>query len=650
MANRREDSGDLGVAADERPPLAHRRRVYGRQDGICPVPASDLRPVASRAVATADPTEARGWSRRSTTLVAVAIIVVTTVPVIIAGFEAATQWWFPAGDWAIIELRAGDVGSSATPLLGAYSRYGWNHPGPLLFWLLAIPYRLTGRDTTALLVGASLVNASALAGMLVFAYRRGQLLLLSFMAVACSLLVLNLGPDIVRDPWNPWITVVPFGLFVVLAWSATEGDRLALPIAAGVGSFLVQAHVGFGILVALLAAWAVVVVLRRRLPRRPLAWAGAVAGVCWLPVVVDLVAGRRNLVDMVEHFVRGDEEPAGLGTALGVTARELGLPQPWLGADEPPNAIGGGLMTARLSALAIPLLAFAVALVLAWRRGALDAVRFQLTVGIAAIAGVLSMSRITDEVFNYLIRWWWPVAALWWVAIAWSIWTALAQPLEIDVRARLQTAATVLAACVALWFSVGAVRDVAPAPMPADDWHPAMSAVVPGTLEGVPHDQPVLLENTGPLSGWVFDAMAARLAADGVDVRVRDRDVNVNKFGEHRVVGDDELPETAVWVVTGTPIGAFMDDPDFELLASYDPLSEAERQRYLQLEAELIAQLRAAEMHDVVFQLEQGLSLFKAKDHPAIDQELLRQVEELRGRHVPLAVFVGPASDPPVTP
>ncbi|MFP5487294.1 MAG: hypothetical protein ACLGHQ_03180 [Acidimicrobiia bacterium] len=49
-----------------------------------------------------------------------------------------------AGDIALIELRIRDVLSAHPPLTGAYSRYGWDHPGPAFFWLAALPYRLLG--------------------------------------------------------------------------------------------------------------------------------------------------------------------------------------------------------------------------------------------------------------------------------------------------------------------------------------------------------------------------------------------------------------------------------------------------------------------------------------------------------------------------
>src|SRR6266566_7457995 len=62
--------------------------------------------------------------------------------------------WTPAGDWALLELRTRSVGGAHTPLLGPYSRFGWNHPAPALFLVLAVPYRLLGSRPDGFLVAA----------------------------------------------------------------------------------------------------------------------------------------------------------------------------------------------------------------------------------------------------------------------------------------------------------------------------------------------------------------------------------------------------------------------------------------------------------------------------------------------------------------
>ncbi len=52
-----------------------------------------------------------------------------------------------------MELRVQDVGRRPVPL-GLYSRDGWSHPGPLVFYTLAIPYQIFGSSTSAMVVGA----------------------------------------------------------------------------------------------------------------------------------------------------------------------------------------------------------------------------------------------------------------------------------------------------------------------------------------------------------------------------------------------------------------------------------------------------------------------------------------------------------------
>ncbi len=361
-------------------------------------------------------------------VVALAAVVVL-VPVVLSALDGASRDWWPAGDWAVLELNTRDVGSSITPLIGPYSRFGWNHPGPLLFWVLAVPYRVLGASSTALFVGTALVNGAAVAATVVFAWRRGRLALSLAMLVAFAIAVGSLGPAFLRDPWNPTITVLPLALLIVLAWSAAEGDTAALPLAAFVGSFLVQAHVGYTVMVAVLGVVAVGGhVLAHR--RQAFAWrrgavaAAVVLGLCWLPVLVDQAVGTGNLSDLVSYFTSSDEEPAGMWESVGVMARELGGEAPWMGGVEDSKPEGGTLELETATALVVPLVVFGAAAALAWWRDR-SALRFQVTVAAAAVAGLFSVSRITGGVFDYLVRWWWVIALLWWVSVFWSLWSAV---------------------------------------------------------------------------------------------------------------------------------------------------------------------------------------------------------------------------------
>ena len=69
-------------------------------------------------------------------------------------------------------LRVGDVGGPWTPLVGSYQRFGFNQPGPLLLYALALPYRLVGRRYLGLKWGALAIGSLSAACVLRFWWRR----------------------------------------------------------------------------------------------------------------------------------------------------------------------------------------------------------------------------------------------------------------------------------------------------------------------------------------------------------------------------------------------------------------------------------------------------------------------------------------------
>ncbi|MDQ6946968.1 MAG: hypothetical protein M3256_12055, partial [Actinomycetota bacterium] len=170
---------------------------------------------------------------------AVAVITLVVLPL---GAAVADQVFAvggsynPVDDDAAIELHTRDVGRYQVEL-GQYSRDDWSHPGPALFYLLALPYRLTGSSSIGNIVGALVINGLSVVGILVLAHRRGGGPLLCISAVGCALLIRGFGPLFLADPWNPLVPVLPFGFFLFLVWEMTCGGVRALPAAAAVGTF-----------------------------------------------------------------------------------------------------------------------------------------------------------------------------------------------------------------------------------------------------------------------------------------------------------------------------------------------------------------------------------------------------------------------------
>ena len=82
----------------------------------------------------------RGRRRALGILLAIAIV----APPIVAIVAMAGRTWHPVDDFAIIDLRVRDVFTTHPSLTGLFSRPGWDHPGPALFWLIAPEFHHEG--------------------------------------------------------------------------------------------------------------------------------------------------------------------------------------------------------------------------------------------------------------------------------------------------------------------------------------------------------------------------------------------------------------------------------------------------------------------------------------------------------------------------
>lgn len=395
--------------------------------------------------------------------IVLAAAAVVLVPTFAAMLSALRNDWVPTNDWALLELAVRGVGTADTPLLGAWSRFGWRHPGPLPFYLLAVPYRLAPSGA-ALLFAAAAVNLLAVAGCAALAVRHPRtraLVLLTGLAA----LQLGLGVDQLSDPWNPTLPILPFALYLLLCVKlATAPGRWTVPAAVGVASFVVQAHVGF--IQPVLLAGVVAFALRRRLRARatpagadtaaagrsreeptdpePPRWlrmarTGAVLAIAWLPVAIDQ-AGRTGNAGMLVRWSLGDDVAPGMGdltegrlpvdSVLRSGAWLLDPVGVWLGASDPVETLGYQLLgvSAPLTLAWVPL-ALVAAVVLTRRTGTTDQRR--AVVGAAAIAGAGALATITDLLtaeglpVHWPFRWAAVVVMLVWVTAGWAVAAAL---------------------------------------------------------------------------------------------------------------------------------------------------------------------------------------------------------------------------------
>ena len=265
------DRADQGRAVPER-----RGTPEGTvRDG--PRPVAYDRPLVGAApaiVARPDTAEVETAPSSRRDLVTPAAIALTLVPFVVLAVHMLRTDVFLSADLATTEMLTRDVGSHS-PSLGPFSRDGWFHPGPALFYVLAPSYRLFGGDGSALAVGAVVVNALSVAAVGLLARRRGGTGLMLAALLGVAVLMHALGPTFLATPWNVYVTVLPYAALVFTIWAVVAGERWALPAATLLTSFLMQTHVGYvALAVPLLAAgaaWAVgaAVVDRRRRARDP---------------------------------------------------------------------------------------------------------------------------------------------------------------------------------------------------------------------------------------------------------------------------------------------------------------------------------------------------------------------------------------------
>ncbi len=382
-----------------------------------------------------------------------AIATATSMVIAFSAIRGIRRGYEVINDNALIELRARDVLTSHHPWLGTWSSASIssgidvNHPGPLLFEWVALPVRLFGGATgIAVAIAALAICVVWLVGWVT--ERTGGPTAAVVAQVITAVLVWTLGSELLYDPWQPNVLVLPFWLLMCAVWAVAADVVVMLPLAVGVGSFVMQTHLGYLFIVPILLAFALTLAVlrrRRRGPgrfndlRRPLTLSLVVGLVLWAQPLWEQFfgPGRGNISRVViagtvggTDFPPVDSRATGVSVGLRVLGSVLALP-PWWGrpgfdsaipnstwADTPngPQLDAPGLRTLWPSVIGLVLVAVLVAV--AWRRvrrlgsHQLDA-GFQTLAAASAIAVVTVIITPIDVLglSPHKVRWLWVIGA-----------------------------------------------------------------------------------------------------------------------------------------------------------------------------------------------------------------------------------------------
>ena len=329
---------------------------------------------------------------------------------------------YPVADTATTSIATLQAARGSLSV-GAYSRFGWNHPGPLLYQILAGPYELSGRREIALKWTALALNLAWLGGLLVLLGRRAPGLAV---AVAAALIPLLWREQrLLFFAWNPFVTVLALAFAVAAAADLATGQgwrtRLGPTWLAVALSFCIQAHAGLIVPAGVCVLAAASGLWRISAPAPGRAWptvragiaiAGFVTAALWLtPLVAEVQQTPSNLAEMAAFLSDGSlPRRTWLQAMPGAAYMTVGpyLPFWVLHFNEVPSVLPSWLS----GAFALLVVATAACALHVARRGR----RYDAAVGAIAaassVAVVISARGIVGPFSDYLLIWATAIGAL----------------------------------------------------------------------------------------------------------------------------------------------------------------------------------------------------------------------------------------------
>jgi hypothetical protein len=490
------------------------------------------------------------WDR---TLAMVAVVI-AALPLAWHAVRSAAGSWVPSGDDAYFTLRSLDVATRHHPLLGAWSSGSFemdefvNNLGSMQLVLLAPFTKVSWAGGTA--IGVVVVHLAAIVTIAWLASRLGGAEQVVAAMVGVALLSWVIGSEMLITPRQHQFLLVSYLCVLVAVWAGVAGDRWAPLVFVVFGSLVVQTHLTYAILVAVLTMPLVVgqaLAWRSDRDRRyPISWSVAlgVGVVLWIPTLVDQLFGWGNFTAVLSS--RGSSEPPGIGTGSRIVAdvltRPSGYVRPGYATFDPQQLRDSNW---QLLALAGVLVALAAAAVLPVRRSGWLPL-YAATAFAAVSAAVVNASQVPGTYFglspnNY--RWLWPTAAF----LVIGVMSAL-------VRGAPKGARWPLASAVA----VTALLAVANAPRTyqlhgADayrDGQAAVATIVDQLTDELPRrdvEEPVVVDEREMYFGHPFGyPLGVALAELGLEYRFQGAGQG-RRFGADRVADGTEPMHLVLW-------------------------------------------------------------------------------------------------------
>jgi GrpB protein len=339
------------------------------------------------------------------------------IPFLTAVAASMRGTWRVVGDGAGIALQSWNA-TAHTSLVGQATQlgHGLHDPGPLQYWLLAIPVHID--PVRGVLWGAALWCMAAASLAIEAAWSiLGEIG--GLLASGTILAMVAWRPLLVAEPyWNPCFAAMFFLAALAAGWAVMSGRRWWWPVLVITASVAAQAHLMFAIASATLVLLALIVGLVDAFRAKTgYQWAitGLIVGAgCWAaPFVQQFTSRVGNLTALVHG--QGARQHAGLIFALKTLTAFTQPPSP--------GSLGlNGLIQTRSALFAVAILVVTAAAMLV----AVFQLHSRILASLAAIsllasgAALVTFSRIPVEGLGrhrYLLLAMFPVGLLIWLTV-----------------------------------------------------------------------------------------------------------------------------------------------------------------------------------------------------------------------------------------
>jgi hypothetical protein len=485
------------------------------------------------------------------------------IVIVILGIGAALNLrndWTPILDIAAMEIRIQAM-PEMLPTVGVFSRLGWYHPGPAIFYQSWLPYDWFGP------IGMNVAMVSVHLLALLAAWwvaKRLDRLAGALMLLGIVVLLFLLPPLQPLEPWNPYSGTVASVTLIVSAWSLAQRDWPGALLVLPLGSYLMHNHLGYVpfvgavVLTALVLGWWPT--QQRRFPWRALLIGVVIALVMWAPVIWQQITGDPgNIAALIN--ATGSEPAAGIVHGFQTVGAAYGISPYWADAS----------VLVLPNTWSIPWLLVVVVVATAAAVLRRDGIGLRgLAVCVAAnVAAVIAVASASGILSTYLMVWLPATAVSTLVLSIWVLLRALPTPESGLTIAYVGAGAVTIATSVTWAGAAPAYPDLGRA---SSEFGSALASEASG--------QPVYLTNSDARGftqkldiRQVFYGTLASALRQGADVAVPES--IVWEVDGALPIGPESRPEYAVTVYTGTTsdVIAVWNPLDIEQFAQFDRIS-----------------------------------------------------------------------------